>query len=118
MENERPTRLMTFRPAWNRILHSPGFWINVISVMLFSFISPYILEFLIQNLGRLPVEIIEALRQGSGYNIGLFTVSSLENIDLAYCDGIICGVFSEAPHNVCSCLFLSDSWRVNFRMDI
>ena len=94
MENERPTRLMTFRPAWNRILHSPGFWINVISVMLFSFISPYILEFLIQNLGRLPVEIIEALRQGSGYNIGLFTVSSLENIDLAYCDGIICGVFS------------------------
>lgn len=60
MENERPTRLMTFRPAWNRILHSPGFWINVISVMLFSFISPYILEFLIQNLGRLPVEIIEA----------------------------------------------------------
>lgn len=94
MENERPTRLMTFRPAWNRILHSPGFWINVISVMLFSFISPYILEFLIQNLGRLPVEITEALRQGSGYNIGLFTVSSLENIDLTNCDGIICGVFS------------------------
>ncbi len=94
MENERIRRLKIFKTALQRLFFSRSYLAKIICAFILAFISPYILEMVSQAAKLLSPQIVEALRQGNGYNIGILQVPSLDILNQPYYDRIITGILS------------------------
>ncbi len=94
MANERIHRVRVLKTAVTRLFLSGNYCIKVICAAMLAFVSPYILEMFGQAAKMISPQIVEAFHQGTGYNIGVLKVSSLDILNEPYCDRIITGVLS------------------------
>ena len=94
MENGRKRVVRIFRSAAVRGCCSVRYWWKLAVVIIMALFSPYILGMVSEAAKNLPDQLAEVFRQGSGYNIGILTVPSLELNTLTRADELVMGILS------------------------